>query len=521
MKELGFFVDGLVEGRRGTLMQAKRERWVWRAEEDGQVWFAKRGVGSKRNEIAREAENARILSAAGFGPEVLAAGVRPDGAWLVTADVIPDAFFISVLLSGLRPRFVAPAESADRASRQGSFAVWGPPREGVDLAGRSIREFHDAGFAFPDLTASHTYLTLDRRRLWIIDAARLERHRGAAPLRARARDLGALLFSLEQGPRPFSRAGRLRLLRAASGLRDDDLRAFLRSVEQEILRRAARTRWRHEFLRTSWRPLGGEYEVLQRFQVRPDSNRYRRVTDPRRWEVVRKLPDRTNLRLVRRGRTIFFAKSYAPVRAGRTPAMCEFEAIERFQRAGILVNRVAAYAEDVEKGSLLAVHACRGEPLDDLLRRGVTVAERRALAVQTARVWRRMRECGLRHRDAYPCHLFVAPWEFPDGTRGATLGGAPRFELRLIDLTRAGPAPFPKERWFVKDAAQLWHGLPKPPVTRMDAVRWLREYFRVPKLTREAKRFARKVAAKERSIAAHVARKAARARKAPRAGKPS
>ena len=90
----------------------------------------------------------------------------------------------------------------------------------------------------------------------------------------------------------------------------------------------------------------------------------------------------------------------------------------------------------------------------------------------------------------------------------------PRFEIRLIDLTRAGLAPFPKERWFVKDAAQLWHGLPKPPVTRTDAVRWLREYFRVPKLTREAKRFARKVAAKERSIAAHVAKKARRAGKA-------
>jgi hypothetical protein len=110
-----------------------------------------------------------------------------------------------------------------------------------------------------------------------------------------------------------------------------------------------------------------------------------------------------------------------------------------------------------------------------------------------------MRASGLRHRDAYPCHLFAARTDTPL-----------RFDLRLIDLTRAGEAPFPKERWFVKDAAALWHGIPKPPVTRTDAVRWLREYFRIPRLTREAKRFARRVAAKERRIAARSARKAAR-----------
>jgi hypothetical protein len=75
-------------------------------------------------------------------------------------------------------------------------------------------------------------------------------------------------------------------------------------------------------------------------------------------------------------------------------------------------------------------------------------------------------------------------------------------------MTRAGKAPFPKERWFVKDAAALWHGLPKPPVTRTDAVRWLREYFRIERLDSRAKRFARRVAAKERRIAARQARKA-------------
>src|SRR5207247_588727 len=102
---------------------------------------------------------------------------------------------------------------------------------------------------------------------------------------------------------------------------------------------------------------------------------------------------------------LFFVKVFPPTKKGYSPAMHEMEAIDLFQRAGIVVNRVGGYAEDVERGSLIAVKACDGEPLDDLLRRGVTPAERRELAVQTARIWRRMRECGLRHRDAYACHL--------------------------------------------------------------------------------------------------------------------
>jgi hypothetical protein len=234
--------------------------------------------------------------------------------------------------------------------------------------------------------------------------------------------------------------------------------------------------------------------------------------------------------------TLYFAKFY-PANEARTPAsLVELEAIDLFRRAGILVNSPAAHVEDRHLGSLVAVAAARGEPLDDLLRRSVTVAERRALAVQTARIWRRMRECGLRHRDAYACHLFVAPWK-PWGTVPASgtvpvvsserrsgtaadsdvkagtvpdAGTVPRHELRLIDLTRAGRAPFPKERWFVKDAAALWHGCPKPPVTRTDAVRWLREYFRIPKLDARAKRFARRVAAKEARVAARQRRKAKR-----------
>ena len=473
------YVDGLVEGKRGKLRQRKRERWVWRVEEKGQVWFAKRGVGKKRREVRREAENARALETAGLGAEVLACGEHDGAEWLVTRDAGR---------SFLWDLWVVQAEPY-RAKRL------------RELAGL-VHSLHDRGWTFPDLTEQH--VRAGPQPPVLIDAARLARGRSAAPVSRRAEDLAALLFSM--GPTwtghrrlNLSRIERVRLLREATGLDGAALRHLCKRVDARMTALSLRTRWRHGL----WESSDEVMDAIKEHPGAGDIEHFDRLLLREATRVVRTLPDRENRTLGRdtHGRPLFFLKIYPPTKsADWSPAMREVAAIDLFQRAGILVNRLAAYAEDVDKGSMVAVAAARGEPLDDLLRRGVSVAERRALAVQTGRIWRRMRECGLRHRDAYPCHLFAAPW-----------GNEPlRFELRLIDMTRAGKAPFPKERWFVKDAAALWHGLPKPPVTRTDAVRWLREYFRIERLDARAKRFARRVAAKERRIAARQARKARR-----------
>jgi aminoglycoside phosphotransferase len=514
MKPLAYYVEGVAEGRRGTLVQRQKDRSVWRVEEDGRVWFAKRGVTPKRRrELRREAENARALEGMNFGPPVLASGAYDDAEWIVTA--------------------AAPG----RVLRQALFA-WkaAARRSAFESLGVEARALHEGGVHFPDLTADHVFLVDGARRPSLIDAARMRRGRGPTPIAERATDLAALIFSLPWGV--AARADRARLLRAAAGGGDDALRRFDALVGRRIVKLAARTRWRHE----AWGATPQLIEALDVARGDDQSPVFDGLMDRRGMEVVRTLPDRENRRLdtLANGSPCFFVKVFPPTKSGWSPAMREIAAIDLFQRAGVLVNRLAAYAEDVDKGSMVAVKAAAGEPLDDLLRRGVPVAERRALAVQTARIWRRMRECGLRHRDAYPCHLFAAPWT-PAGAEhdpclvGARLasplpsagnrptaaatqvsppqeGGraALRHELRLIDMTRAGKAPFPKERWFVKDAAALWHGLPKPPVTRTDAVRWLREYFRIERLDARAKRFARRVAAKEARIAARQARKARR-----------
>ena len=487
VRDLAFYVEGVAVGRRGVLVQRQKDRSVWRVEEDGRVWFAKRGLTPKRRrEIRREASSARALEAAGFGATVLASGTHDSAEWIVTDDA-----------GHMLGRALILQETHDHALR---------------AAAEFTRALHQSGFATADLTFEH--LRYRDGRVLLIDPARLDRRVGPVSMPLAARDLGALLFSGTIVLGNPSRTEQIRLISRATGLSGARLHAFCGHVDREIVKRGMRTRWRHGHTQTTswyayWKDCLTAWDddappMPARSGEAMDAWRFDSFIDPEGMTVVRTLPDRENRTLGRGpdGKPLFFVKVFPPTKKGWSPAMRELAAIDLFQRAGILVNRVAAYAEDVDKGSMVAVKACDGEPLDDLLRRGVPVAERRALAVQTARIWRRMRECGLRHRDAYPCHLFAAPWKS---------GVDPlRFELRLIDLTRAGRAPFPKERWFVKDAAALWHGLPKPPVTRTDAARWLREYFRIPRLDARAKRFARRVAAKEARIAARQARKAKR-----------
>ncbi len=92
-------------------------------------------------------------------------------------------------------------------------------------------------------------------------------------------------------------------------------------------------------------------------------------------------------------------------------------------------------------------------------------------------------------RDMYCCHL-IADRHAPPGER-----------LTVIDLQRARQKQGLRERWYVKDVAQLLHSAPRPPITGADIARFLRRYFNVGKLGPSEKSFARKVAKKADSIA--------------------
>lgn len=477
------WVEGLVEGRRGELVQWKAERSVWRVEEDGRVWFAKRGGRGKVREIAREAQWLERLAAAGVPvSRLLAAGPHAGGFWVITAPA-PGRTLADVV-----------AEAQERGDRR-------RVRRALAAAADVARRLHDAGFRLPDLTATHVFVDGveedgDAPVATLIDVARAAAPLGGPRLRHRAEDLAALLFSLPYG---VGRGERVRLLRHASGRRGPDLRELCRHVDVAARHLSLRTRWRHGHAGAT----PAAREALTALRGTPPEPLFDALLDPAGMEVVRTLPDRENRRFAGPSGERFFMKVYPAVQGGLSPAMRERRGIDRLQRAGVPVCREEAYGEDVDRGSFVVVRGCAGEPLDDLLRAGVTPAERRVLAYETARIFARMRAARLRHRDAYACHVFAA--RVPPGA-----DGAPRFELRLIDLTRAGRAPHPRERWYVKDAAQLWHGVPRPPVSATDAVRWLRAYFGIPRLDTRAKRFARRVAAKEARIRARQERKARR-----------
>ena len=485
------WVTGLVEGRRGTLVQEKRNRSVWRVEERGRVWFAKRGGRSKAREVAREARWLERLAAADVAvSQLLAAGPYAGGFWVVTAPAPGSALSESLaaaLLADDRPRI----------------------RRLLDAAAVVTRALHEAGFRFPDLSASHVFVEENERAeendecdpptATLIDVARVAAPLGGVGLRARAEDLAALLFSLPFG---VERGARARFLRAATGWGGADLRSLTRRLDAAVRHVASRTRWRHEYAGAS----NGVHDALTALRssaehASPEPSLFATLLDPTGMEIVRTLPDRENRRFDGPGDARYFMKTYPPVDGGFSPAMQELRGIDRLSRAGVPVCRAEAYGEDVVEGSFVVVRGCPGEPLDDLLRRGVTSAERRELARATAEILARMRRARLRHRDAYPCHFFVDRLPpAPDGT--------PRFDVRVIDLTRAGRAPHPRERWYVKDASQLWHGIPRDAITRTDAVRWLRAYFGIPRLDVKAKRFARRVIVKEARIRRRQDRKA-------------
>ena len=466
--DLAPFVAGLIDGQRGAAVHVKGDRTVYRVDDGERVWFAKGGHGGGRAAIGVEAAVHADMERAGLPvAPLLAAGSVDASTWIVTAPA-----------PGL-PLDMALRSAPDRAAQDRCLRA-------VAVAVRSV---HDGGVRWSDLTATHVFVTADGNDVTLIDLARAEFLSGGPTPRQRAHDLAALLCSLPLGA--CDRVQRSRLLVGALGLEGDALRKALVDVRKRGRKLALRTRWRHAYVEAS-------DDVRKALGV-PEGDLFDALCSGRNMTIVRTLPDRENRSFVGQDGTRFFMKAYPAVRQGFSPAMHERAAIDTLAQSGIPVCRAEAYGEDVTRGSFVVVRGCAGEPLDDLIRGGVTPAERRALSIGLADIWRRLRARGLRHRDAYPCHVFTHRLHAP--------GEPPRFELRLIDLTRAGPAPFPRERWFVKDASQLWHGLPRPAISRTDAVRWLRAYFGVPRLNDTAKRFARSAAAKERRVAKRQARK--------------
>ena len=191
-------------------------------------------------------------------------------------------------------------------------------------------------------------------------------------------------------------------------------------------------------------------------------------------------------------------------RLSASPARREWDALMEMRRTGFDVPDPVALGETptvvgCPPQSFLVTREVPGRTLEELLREGWPdphgLGPRRArdaVLADLGGMVRRFHAAGFFHKDLYCCHLVVAPdprW------------GRPYF----IDLQRVERAHPPRRRWLVKDLAALHHSAP-PTVTRSDRLRFLLQYLCKSRLDPRARRCARDVIAKARSLAAHLPR---------------
>ena len=438
----------------GRLVAAHRGRSVVQIE--GGL-FLKRFLGKVR-EARREREAARLLGS-GPGPDpvpIVAFGEERRRAFLITA---------SPPSSRPLPEALAVLDGA-------------PRRELVRELGRRVRALHERGLTCPDLLAHHLLVGLPDR-VYLLDAARLRRRMG---MRARRRDLAELMITAPFGT--TRRADAIRFLTAYLGQRPSRDRASFRAVRDA--HRRLQLRGRHRRGHVTARPEALAFLRSHGIESFADLMAYEGVGALR----LRVLPDRENWRMELGGR-VFFVKRHRKVGGFReTPAGAEWNAIDLLARSGIRAMRGFALGEDIERGSTIWVERAKGRPLDDLLRQeDIPVPLRRELVLEAAAILGRMRRFSIHHRDMYFCHL-IADRDAPAGQR-----------LTVIDLQRVRQKASLRERWFVKDVAQLFYSAPRPPITGTDVARFLRRSFAVAKLGPREKRFARQVAKKAESIA--------------------
>jgi hypothetical protein len=77
----------------------------------------------------------------------------------------------------------------------------------------------------------------------------------------------------------------------------------------------------------------------------------------------------------------------------------------------------------------------------------------------------------------------------------------------LIDLQRVQYRRWWRDRWVVKDLAQLNYSAPPEAISCTDRLRFLKTYLDVDRLGRRERRLIRRIVAKTARIARHDARK--------------
>jgi len=186
----------------------------------------------------------------------------------------------------------------------------------------------------------------------------------------------------------------------------------------------------------------------------------------------------------------------------RSCAGCEMEPAVELASAGINVPQVVAYgcqwAALFEHRSFIAVaeipnaEALERQLPDCIRDRNATgnPSARRDFITSLAEFVRRFHETGYCHRDLYLSHIF-------HDASG---------QFHLIDLARAFRPSIMRQRWRIKDIAQLHYSSPAEHFSNTDRLRFYMAYTGRRRLSRIDKQFLRKVAQKANRMATHDAR---------------
>jgi hypothetical protein len=195
-------------------------------------------------------------------------------------------------------------------------------------------------------------------------------------------------------------------------------------------------------------------------------------------------------------------KSRLSHRGRKSFGLAEFASASQLSAAGVNTPKTVAYGEQrgifFEKRSFIITEKIpNAESLERKLPAfftgpltGENLKLRRNFIARLAAFIRKFHQTNYRHRDLYFSHIF-----YDDSGK-----------FYLIDLARAFKPVLWRERFRIKDIAQLYYSAPAAYFSRTDRLRFYLGYAETDKLARRDKSFIRKVVGKAQQMARHNAR---------------
>jgi heptosyltransferase-2 len=192
-------------------------------------------------------------------------------------------------------------------------------------------------------------------------------------------------------------------------------------------------------------------------------------------------------------------KNWLSHRGRKSLGFCEFESARELAEENIKTPKVISYGEDwgmiFEKRSFIIIEKIpNAESLEQKLppcfngpATAKTLKLRRNFLVQLASFIRKFHQTNYRHRDLYFSHIY-----YDDNGN-----------FYLIDLARAFKPFLLRERFRIKDIAQLHYSAPARHFSRTDRLRFYLGYAGQSKLTKNDKIFIRKAIKKAELMARH------------------